>query len=257
MLIVVATPPGGQFIEFVRVNLVASDDGQVPLTTGPYEIVYTTDGTVPRVDIDGNPLDSAKKRRSPIKNLPIDGPTTLKFFARTTDGAFFTAVSSVYFDVTEITAANEIKTAAPDVQNYTLAVENGDIVRDGRGLYEIVSGDRKTAQDIREVILVENVAPDSPIGNRTLPQFGSALPRILGKALPIGFTRGQIQTTVFQALTFLQELQREENVPSDEQIKRILNVAVEAIDPTSYRYHFTVETVSGNRVSDTGIVVGG
>jgi hypothetical protein len=256
MIVVSASPPGGQFIEFLRINIIASDDTIVPVTTGPYEIVYTTDGTVPRVDIDGNPLASAKKRRSPIKNLPIDGPTTLKFFARTTDGSFFTPVSSVYFDVTEVTARNEINTAAPDVRNYTLQVVDGDIVRDGRGLYEIVSGDRKTAQDIREVILVENVSPDRPIGNRTLPQFGSALPRILGKALPIGFTRGQIQTTVFQALTFLSELQREENVPSDEQIKRVLNVAVEAIDPTSFRYHFTVETVSGIKVSDTGIVGG-
>lgn len=256
MLVVAASPPGGQFIEFLRINIIASDDTTSPVTTGPYEIVYTTDGTVPLVDLDGNPIGSAKKRRSPIKNLPIDKPTSLKFFARTTDGAFTTAVSSVYFDVTEITAKNEIHTAAPGIRNYTLAVENGDIVKDGKGLYDIVSGDRKTAQDIREVILVENVGQGMPVGTRTLPQFGSALPRILGKALPAGFTRGQIQTTVFQALTFLSDLQREENVPADEQIRRILGVVVEAIDPTSFRYHFTVETVSGSKVSDTGIVGG-
>jgi hypothetical protein len=256
MLVVVATPPGGQFIEFVRTTIVASDDGNVPIIVGPFEIVYTTDGTAPRVDINGVPLDTAKKRRSPIRNLPIDHPTTLKFFARTTDGVTTTAVSSVFFDVQEVTAKNEIHTVAPGIRNYTLAVVDGDIQRDSGGLYTVVSGVDKTKQDIREVILVENIGPNAPIGNRTLPQFGSALSRLLGAALPPGYVRGEIQTSVFEALTFLSELQREENVPADEQIRRILNIHVSPIDPTSFRYTFSVETVSGLRVTDTGTIGG-
>lgn len=256
MLIVTATPPGGSFVEFLRVNIIATDDGNSPVTTGPYEIVYTTDGTVPRVDIDGNPLDTAKKRRSPVRNFPIDRPTTLKFFARTPDGVTTTAVSSVYFDVDEVTAKNEIHTAAPGIRNYTLAVVGMDIVKESTGLYAIVSGIDKTRQDVREVILVENVAPNAPVGNRTLPQFGSSLNRLLGQALPPGYTRGEIQTSVFEALTFLMQLQREENVPADEQIRRILSVSVQPIDPTSWRYSFSVETVSGVRVTDSGILGG-
>jgi hypothetical protein len=256
MIIVSATPPGGQFVEFLRINIVASDDATAPVTSAPYEIVFTTDGTVPRIDIDGVPLDSAKKRRSPIKNLPIDRPTTLKFFARTTNGAFTTSVSSVFFDVTELTARNEIHTAAPNVQNYTLRVVDGDIVRDSRGLYDIVSGNRKTAQDVREVILVEDVPRNRSSGSRTLPRFGSALNRILGKSFPVGFAQGQIHSTVFEALTFLIELQQSERVPADEQIASISSINVLAIDPTSFRYTFSVKTANGNTVTNSGIVGG-
>lgn len=259
MLIVVATPPGGQFIEFLRVNIVASDDGNVPVITGPFEIVYTLDGSFPEVDIDGNPLGTAKKRRSPIRNLPIDHPTTMKFFARTTDGVTTTAISSVYFDVQELTAKNEIKTAAPTVLNYTLTVENGDIVKTDRGSYGIVFGPDKTAQDVREVILVENVPDQQNPGARTLPRFGSAVSRLLGKSLPPSFTRGQIQTSVFEALTFLAELQRREEVPQDEQIRKIRNVNVELVpdQPTSFKYTFSVELAGGLVVSQSGVVVGG
>jgi phage baseplate assembly protein W len=256
MLVVVAIPPGGPFIEFVRIDIVASDNGLSPIITGPFEIVYTTDGTVPRVDINGLPLDTAKKRRSPVLRFPIDKPTTLKFFARTTDGVTTTTVTSVFFDIQEVTAKNEIHTAQPGIRNYTLTVLNGDIQKDSGGLYSIVAGVDKTKQDIREVILVENIAPKAPIGNRTLPNFGSSLNRLLGAALPPSYTRGEIQTTVFEALTFLQQLQREENVPADEQIRRILSISVQPLDPTSFRYSFTVEMVSGVRVTDSGILGG-
>lgn len=292
MLIVSATPPGGSFIEFLRVDIVAVDDGNSPVTVGPYEIIYTTDGTLPRngdqwddgttynaddvvqhnivlwvsntTNTDSEPKAgnadwtalSSKKRRSPIKQLPIDGPKTLKFFARTTDGLTTTEITSVFFDVTELTAKNEIHTAPETVRNYTLKVENGDIQLTSGGLYDIVYGIDKTKQDVREVILVENIAPNAAIGNRVLPQFGSALNRILGQALPAGFTRGRVQTSIFEALTFLTEIQREEAVPADEQIKQILSVNVQPLDPTTYKYQFSVETVSGLKVTDTGIIGG-
>lgn len=256
MITVKVTPNGGQFTEFVRIDLVASDDGSGPITTAPYEVFYTTDGTLPEVDINDVPLGTTKKRKSPARQIPVDGPITLKFFARTLDGSFSTDIASVFFDVTELTALNEIHTAAPNVRNYTLLVTDGDIVKTDNGLYEIVSGVQKTSQDIREVILVENVPANTPPGSRTLPQFGSSLNRLLGKALPTGFTRGQIQTTIFEALTFLSELQREENVPSDEQIDRIVFINVEVLSPTSYRYNFSVQTVSGQKFSDTGVLGG-
>jgi len=254
MLTVDITPAGGIFVEFVRVDIVASDDGNVPIASGIFEIVYTTDGTLPEVDVFGNPLGTSKKRRSPIKQFPIKQPLTLKFFARTLTGSQTTTVQSAFFNLTELTAVNEIHTVPEDVRNYTVRVDNGDIQKTDNGLYAIVYGIDKTRQDVREAILVENVGQGMPIGNRLLPQFGSALNRLLGQALPAGFTRGQIQTSIFEALTFLTELQREENVPSDEQIRRILFVNVENVSPTSYRYHFSVETVSGRTVSDSGTI---
>lgn len=256
MIQVSVTPNGGQFIEFVRIDIIAADDGVVPITTAPYEVFYTTDGTLPEVDLFDEPLGTTKKRKSPAKGIPISKPTTLKFFARTLDGSFSTETFNVYFDLTELTALNEIHTAPATVRNYTVAVANGDILKTDNGLYAIVFAAFKTAQDIREIILVENVPANAPPGNRTLPQFGSALNRLLGKSLPAGFVKGQIQTTILEALTFLSELQREENVPADEQIDRILFINVDALSPTSYRYDFSVQTVSGQKFSDTGLVGG-
>lgn len=256
MIVVTLKTPTPPFIEFIRVDLTASDDGTSPVASPPYEIVYTVDGSAPTVDVNGHPLGTSKKRRSPIRQIPFDGPTTLKFFARTTDGLHTTLTQNVFLDIQSVTARNEIHTAAPDVSNYTMQVLNGDIVPSGNGIYDIVSGVGKTKQDIREVILVENVPTNSLPGTRTLPRFGSALPRILGQSLPVGFAQGQIQTTVFEALTFLAELQRTEQVPSDEQIDSILSIHVQALTPTAFRYTFQVRTVSGKTVSDAGIIGG-
>ena len=257
MIVVAANPPGGEFEEFLRVDIIASDDGNVPITSGIYEIVFTTDGTMPDVDPTGLPVGTSKKRRSPIKQFPISRPTTLKLFARTSDGANETAVQSLFFDIIELTAKREIRTAPPQVRNYTLMVENGDLRRNSRGGYDIVTGQRKVSQDIREALLVENVPPDEAPGDRTLPRFGSALNRLLGQSLPPAFTRSQLQTSIYEAITFLAELQRIDQVPLNEQIRRVRSVSVEArTDGVSFKFNLAVELVSGEVLTETGIVGG-
>ena len=252
MIVVSVKTPPLPFIEFIRIDLVASDDGIAPVSTPPYDITYTTDGSDPV----GNPLGTAKKRRSPLKQIPINGPTTLTLFATDKNAVHTMPTQSMYLDVQDLLAKNEIHTAAPGVTNYTLAVERGDIVRTDNGIYGIVSGAAKTGQDIKEIILVENVPRNRPVGTRTQPQFGSAISRLLGQSLPFGFTQNQIQSTVFEALTYLIALQESENVPSDEQIDKILSVNVQARSPTSFRYTFSVKTLRGVVVSDSGLIGG-
>jgi hypothetical protein len=253
MLQVKASPRGGQFIEFLRIDITAFDDGVSPVVGPPFEILYTTDGSVPS---DTNP--STKIRRSPITQLPINGPTTLKFFARNLSPptTFTTSIVIEFYDVLELTARNEVPTVGPSIRNYTLTINDiGDLVRTSPGQYDVVFGIEKTKQDIRESILVENVPQNAPIGDRTLPKFGSALNRILGQSLPVDFAANEIQASIFDALTTLMNLQQDERVPSDEQIRRIISVTVVPLDPTSFRYYFMVETVSGQKVSDSGTIL--
>jgi hypothetical protein len=251
MIAVSVSPPAGQFQEFVRVDLRASDNGSFPTVTGPFEILFTTDGSVPS---DSNP--ATKIRRSPILRLPLDRPTTLKFFARVVASpSTATAIQIGFFDIIALVPVGSIKTAPVGVTNYTLEIdENGDITRTGDGRYGVVFGVDKTGQDIREIILVENVDTGQPIGNRTSPSFGSALNRLLGQDFPIGVAINDIRSTIFDALSTLIDLQRAQRVPSDEQIRRILDVSVSAVDPTTFKYRFAVETVSGQKPVLTGVL---
>lgn len=253
MLIVKASPKGDQFTEFLRIDIIAEDDGTTqPPVVPPFEILFTTDGSIPS---DSNP--STKLRRSPIKQLPIDGPVTIKFFARSlTPPVVTTPIFVEFYDVLELTARNEVPTVGPNIRNYTLKIDDiGDFVRTSPGQLEVVFGVDKTRQDIRESILVENVPQNASTRDRTLPQFGSALNRILGQDFPIGFATSEIQASLFSALTTLIGLQREERVPADEQIRRIVSLNVVPLDPTSFRYHFVVETTGGLRVGDSGTIV--
>jgi len=254
MIIVKSVPPAGSFTEFLRVDIVASDDGTTqPPAVAPFEILYTSDGSIPS---DTN--TATKVRRSPVKQLPISGPTTLKFFARTLVAPFVqTDIQVQYYAVQELTARNTILTVDPRVRNYTLKIDdNGDIVRTSPGQYDVVFGLDKMKQDIKEVILVEDVPQNQPVGDRTLPQFGSALNRILGKSFPIGFAASQIQASLFDALTTLIDLERDERVPADEQIRRILSITVSPLDPTTFSYSITVEAVTGAKLTDSGTIVG-
>lgn len=254
MLRVQITPPGGEFIEFLRITMSAYDDGLLPISTPPWEIVYTTDGSIPAVDIAGNPLGTSKKSISPIRNFPIGKPTTVRCFARR--GSTTSEIVSAYFDIVELLAKNEIRTVTDDITNYTLAISNGDITKNDRGLYDVVWGMRKAAQDIRQVLQVENVPEGRPAGQRTLPRFGSALNRILGAALPVGIARGQIHTAIYNAVTYLAELQRAENVPDTEQIRRIRSLSVDTeSDLTRFRYNILVELVTGETVQESGTIV--
>lgn len=251
MLTVSVSPPAGRFTEFLRVDIRASDDGVAPVSVGPFEILFTLDGSVPSGT---NP--ATKVRRSPILRLPLDGPTTIKFFARAVGlPSTATAIQIAFYDVIELVPVGAIRTAPVGVFNYTLKVdETGDLTRTGDGKYGIVFGVDKASQDIREVVLVENVPPGSAIGDRTMPSFGSALNRILGQDFPLGVAVNDIRSTIFDALTTLIELQRSERVPSDEQIRRILDVAVAPVDPTTFKYRFSVETVAGRKPVETGTI---
>lgn len=253
MLIVTATPVGGQYVEFLRVDLVASDDGTtLPPTVAPFEILYTIDGSIPS---DSN--SETRVRRSPVRAIPVDGPLTIKYFARSiTPPLVQTEIAVQFYDVLELTARNTIPTVGSAVRNYTLKIDdNGDLVRTSPGLYDVVFGVEKTKQDIREIVLVEDVEQNRPIGDRTLPRFGSALNRVLGSSFPIGFAANEIQSSLFNAMSFLIELQRQGRNPSDEQIRRVVSLSVSPIDPTTFRYHFVVETVSGSKVSESGTVL--
>lgn len=254
MLVVTASPPGGQFTEFLRLDIIALDDGTTqPPVVAPFEILYTTDGSVPS---DSN--SATKIRRSPAKQIPIDGPLTLKYFARSiTSPIVVTDIKVEFYDVIELTAVNEIPTVGPGIRNYTLGISDiGDIIRTSPGQYDVVFGTDKTRQDIRESILVENVPQNAPVGDRTLPNFGSALNRILGKDFPVGFASNEIQASIFTALTTLIELQRESRAPASEQIRRIVSLTVTPQgDPTAFRYHFVVETTGGLRFSDSGNII--
>lgn len=253
MLKVKIEPPGGEFTEFVRITIQAFDDGIMPISTPPWEIVYTTDGTIPAVDISGNPLGTSKKALSPITKFPIEKPTTIRCFA--IKGTTTSPIVSAYFDLFEVLAKNEIRTAPPPVVNYTLKITEGDLVRNDRGSYDIVWGAQKAAQDVREVLLVEDVPEGKSVNTRTLPRFGSALSRLVGSALPAGLTRGKIQTAIFRAVSYLSELQQQENVPEFEQIRRIQSLSVDASsDMTHYTYDLIVELVTGETVRESGII---
>ena len=255
-LTVAASPIGGRFTEFVRIDIEAKDDGTGTVISGPFEILFTLDGSVPS---DTNSATTI--RRSPIRRLPLDGPQTLKFFARTvTTPVVETDIQVEFYDIIELTAKNTIRTAPLSVTNYTLKIANGDVVRNDDGFYDIVSGRDKTSQDVREVILVEDVPNGEFIGTRTLPDFGSALNRIVGQSFPVSFAASRMTTSIFEALTTLIALERESNAPKDEQIRNIVSVNVvpqSEGDPTSYRYHFVVETVGGATVSGSGLIIGG
>lgn len=249
-LVVTTSPAGGKFTEFLRIDIVAVDDGNLPEISGPFDILFTTDGSIPSTT---NP--STSHRRSPIKNFPISKPTTIKYFAQTTDAVTQTSIQTEFYDVIELTARNTIPTVQSGIRNYTLTIADGDIVRDERGLFTVVSGADKTAQDIQEIILVEDVPEGTPIGTRTLPEFGSALNRILGLSFPQGFAANVVETSLFSAMETLISLQRLERVPSDEQIRRILQVRVAPKNETDYKYKIVVETVGRRVVTSSGVIV--
>ena len=255
-LTVFANPEGGRFIEFVRIDIRAEDDGASPIASGSFEILYTTDGSVPS---DTN--SSTILRRSPIKRLPLSGPVTLKFFARTvTAPVYTTEVQTEFYDIIELTARNTINTVPISVSNYTLKVSNGDIVRTEPGFYELVYGQNKTIQDIKEIILVEDVPKGKFDGNRMLPGFGSELNRMLGSSFPVGFMVSSIKISIYRALTNLIAFQKASKAPSDEQIRRVVSISVVPQtqgDATKYSYNFIVETVSGETATGSGSIVGG
>jgi len=256
MIKMTVTPPAGQFIEFVRLEITAIDDGSdaFNIAGAPFEILYTIDGSIPS---DSNP--NTVIRRSPVKNLPIDKPTMLKVFARSLNPSVQTTdILLQFYDLLELTARNTINTVDPSVRNYTLKIdESGDLVRTSPGQYDVVFGIDKTKQDVRESILVENVAQGSPVGDRTLPTFGSALNRVFGQSFPIGFAASEIQTSLFDAMNTLMALQKAERVPTNEQIRRIVSISVTPIDPTTFKYRVIVETVSGDVLADNGTLLAG
>lgn len=256
MLTVRVNPLGGRFVEFVRVDIEATDDGSSPIITGRFEILLTTDGSVP------SDTNTATIRRvAPVLRFPLTGPTTLKFFARTLIAPIVvTPIQVEFYDLLELTARNTIRTVPNTVSNYTIKVENRDIVRTDLGFYDVVYGTDKTAQDITEIILVETVPAGRFVGNRTMPNFGSELNTILGKPFPVTFAASRMQTSIFQALNTLIALQKKSRAPAHEQIAKVVSLSVvpqSEGDATSYRYHFVVKTVSGELSSGAGSVVGG
>lgn len=249
-------PPGGRYVEFIRVDIEATDDGTSPISTGRFEILLTTDGSIPS---DTN--TETIRRVAPILRFPLDGPTTLKFFARTlSTPVVVTPIQVHFYDLLELTARNLIRAVPNSESNYTIKVENKDIVRNDLGFYDVVYGKDKTAQDVTEIILVETVSTGRFVGNRTMPNFGSELNTILGKPFPVTFAASRIQTSIFQALNTLIALQKKSRAPAHEQIAKIVSLSVvpqSKGEATSYRYHFVVETVNGGLSSGTGSVVGG
>lgn len=255
-LTVSANPTSNRFTEFVRIDITASDDGTGSTVTGPFEILYTTDGSLPSATGSTTTI-----RRSPIKRLPLTGPTTLKFFARV--AATPTTVTEIqveYYDIVELTARHTIPIVPASVTNYTLKVENKDISRTDEGYYNLVWGKDKTAQDIEEIILVEDVEKGRIDAKRTLPYFGSALNRLVGGSFPVGFAANSLKISIYRALNNLTALQKASRAPSNEQIRRIISVdvipQVEG-DATAYRYYFVVQTVSGETSEGSGLIVGG
>src|SRR5881396_1045607 len=161
MIKLTVTPPAGQFIEFLRIDMVAFDDGTDAFNVAgaPFEILFTTDGSIPS-DTNSHTVI----RHSPVKNLPIDKPTMLKVFARSLNPVVQTTdILLQFYDLLELTARNTINTVDPSVRNYTLKIdESGDLVRTSPGQYDVVFGIDKTKQDVRESILVENVPTGRP-----------------------------------------------------------------------------------------------
>lgn len=260
MLTVQATPTGTRLNEFVRITLVAQDTNP-----GTLEIHYTLDGSVPDTFGSGTIIRrSSYLSLSPgfstiefsAKNIPLSQPTTVKFLARNITTLEITPVSIEFYDIIELTAVQEIRSVPEDVKNYTLKITNGDLARTTNGLFDIVFGIDKTAQDVREVISVENVPEGTAIGNRILPNWGSGLNRIFGSALPAVFTASLIQTEIYKALAELMRLQRIEAVPSDERIRDIVRVIVVPMNETDYSYDFEVTTSSGRVVNESGLIRG-
>lgn len=316
-LIFTVDPPGGRFVEFVRIRIFAEDDGASPTINGPTDAYFTLDGALPT----NPPTGTTIKRRLPIHDFPITAPGSLKIFvvnqstgagtvtasgttvtgtgtaflaniavgnkiiirgqtrtvatvpldiSLTVTVAFSPAIgsastyiiertsatSSFYFNIKELSAKNEIRVIPENVRNYTLKVTEGDLARSASGGYNIVFGPDKTVQDIRESILVENVPQNKPPGDRTLPNFGSALNRILGEEFPVGFAASEIQSTIFSALAELVRLQQENRVPTEERIAQVLYVRVVALDEVTFKYNFAVKTVGGQEIPNSGIIRG-
>lgn len=254
-IIVKPNPAAGTFEDFVRVGLQVIDDSTGLPPTGVYIVYYTIDGSLPQI---GGSTTTA--RRSPVATIPLMHSTTIKAFAQRTDAGVTTPIIVQYYNIASFDAQRTARTVSSDVTRYTMQVRNGDFVRTSRGQYGVVFGLDKVKQDIREVVLVEDVPNRAPIGNRTLPRFGSALNRLIGQA---GISNdstesvaGEIQTSLFQALTVLQALQTQSQVPGDEQIKDIVSIVVTPNSPTDYLYQIVVETLTGRQVSDTGTLKG-
>lgn len=246
MITVQVEPRGARFNEFVRVNIIATDSNM-----GVLEIRYTSNGAVP--DTFGS---DTIIRRSPIMGLPLSQPTTIKFFVRNLLTLEETAVQTEFYDIIEINSRQEISSTPEGVTNYTLKIQQNDLVRTQNGLFDIVYGIDKTAQDVREVILVENVPENTASGNRLLPNWGSGLNRIFGSSLPAVFAASLIQTEIFKALNELMRLQRLSSVPSDERIKNIARILVIPKSETDYAYDFEVVTVSGRVINESGVIRG-
>lgn len=255
MIFVQPTPVAGISKDFVRVGLSVIDDSTGLPPSGVYIIYYTVDGSLPTI---GGATTVA--RVSPIHVIAVTQSTTIKAFAQRTDAGITTGLITQYYQIVSSNAHREARTVSPDVARYTLQINNGDILRSTSGQYGVVYGAEKAKQDIREVILVEDVPVTKSSGNRTMPRFGSALNRIIGQALPSvdspDFVAGDIQTSIFQALSTLQTLQQNAKVPSSEQIKDIVSVIVTPQSPTDYTYQIVVEMASGEQVSDTRIIRG-
>jgi hypothetical protein len=185
----------------------------------------------------------------------------LKYFARVVATPTTTTdITTEYYDIIELTARNTVAIVPPAVTNYTLQVENGDLVKTDEGYYSVVYGKDKTSQDIREVILVEDVPKGVIDNSRMLPRFGSELNRILGRSYPVGFAANSLKISIFRALTNLMALQRLSRAPTNEQIRRIVSVDVipqSEGEATRFSYHFVVQTVSGDTAQSSGFVVGG
>lgn len=254
MLTLKITPPAGVYNEFVRVNIAVEDDGESPVTTAPYEVLYTTDGSIPS---DSNEV--TKIYRAPLRNIPFSRSTTLKVLARTVDLAHATEIGVFYYDIYDQTARSLFKTVPATVANYTLMInEVGDLVPNGSGAYEIVHGVEKTKQDVRESILVESVGENQSAGTRLIPQFGSALNRLLGQSYAPNFTASLLRSSLYDSMNVLMALQKLGRAPAHERIRRVLSVdVVPKKDPTGFRYRIVVQTESGEQVSEIGTIVGG
>jgi hypothetical protein len=245
-------PSGGISQGLTRVTLRVVDAISGVEVVTPYNIAYTVDGSAPSIGGNGT------TRRAPVLNIPLSAPTTIKAIGQTVDTLTTTPQAAQYYDVRTVFAKLTVPTVDPTVSNYTLQIVNGDLVRSVRGQYGVVYGVDKTKQDVREVLVVENVPNSRPAGDRVLPNWGSALNRFLGQALPSPDTPDgiatDIQTSILNAVTTLKNLQTDTHVPLDEQIDQIVSLLVQAVNPTDYKFSITVQTVAGRQISDTQII---
>lgn len=125
----------------------------------------------------------------------------------------------------------------------TLAVRNGDLDDNARGVVDLISGRNKLAQDIAEALLSDYDYTRDAGGKL-------ASMRIVGPG-----ARALIVGEVTKILTRLKKLQEHDLAVTDsEKIASIGDVAVKQINETDFQFYANVVTVSGATMSATDTV---